>query len=144
MCLPRSGRASVCCPESEEPEAKRAQRIQQVHKRKPDVGHQQSTERRAHNGSNLKNAVIPRHSVRKGIARNQRRKKRTACRPTECARHRSEKKKQIDQRNRRLDDAIQKSRRCPPKRDYFHAMGQSQEWRDASKKPTPAPAMSAG
>jgi hypothetical protein len=79
--FPRAGLALVAplfaAPnrKNQKEKAKRAQRIQQVHKRKPDVGNEQSTECRTHNGSNLKNAVVPGDRICKGITRNQRRKK---------------------------------------------------------------------
>src|SRR5206468_12062328 len=75
--FPRAGMAMVASlfaapnRKNQKEKAKGAQRIQQVHIRKPDVSNQQSTECRAHNGSNLKNAIVPGDRICKGITRNQ-------------------------------------------------------------------------
>src|SRR5438270_365652 len=75
------------------------QSVQCVNKREPDVRNQQAADCRPDNCSNLKNAIVPSHRIRKRIARNERREKRAARRPIECARRSSDEKKQINQRN---------------------------------------------
>src|SRR4029077_15358907 len=57
---------------------------------------------RTNHRSDLKNTIIPRDGVRECVTRNQGRKKRAARSPTERARRRSDEKKQVNQRHRRV------------------------------------------
>ena len=94
-----SGLRAATDRQNQNEKQKCTQSVQCVNKREPDVRNQQAADCRPDNCSNLKNAIVPSHRVRKRIARNERREKRAARRPTECARRSSDEKKQINQRN---------------------------------------------
>ena len=97
---PRPGRTRPWTDgQHQQEKGKGAEHVDQVHAGKSNVGNEQTADSRPHDRADLKEAVVPGYRIGEGVTRDERRKKGSARRPTERARHAGKEEQEINQGN---------------------------------------------